>query len=277
MPNASRRKRIRGRLERLGVDTGAPGFYDHPAFAAEEARDPDFLETYAWFVEDLDFTPEYLARARTRIREAATFMFEELREDGRTGACIDASTVLGRMLDREGIWNYAVKGALTILPPPVAGCRPTHFGPIVLPGNPASAGHVWLVAPPYRIVDVTVSRQTYHRGELRYLPDLMLAESAQPAHAEPADLLDPDAFEHFVRAYGRAPTMADIERIAPGLAARVRAWGPVELSHGQARLRYVPCGITALDGTLDKAKNLILRGKLPSALYAEFTKRPTMT
>jgi len=88
-------------------------------------------------------------------------------------------------------------------------------------------------------------------------------------------LLDPGAFEQFVLVYGRTPAMADIERIAPGLHSRVRAWGPVEVMHGQTRLRYIPCGITALDGTLDNAKNLVLSGKSPAALYAEFVRHTT--
>jgi len=89
-------------------------------------------------------------------------------------------------------------------------------------------------------------------------------------------LLDPGAFEQFVLVYGRTPAMADIERIAPGLHSRVRAWGPVEVMHNQTRLRYIPCGVTALDGTLDKAKNLILRGKSAATLYAEFVQHPTI-
>ena len=50
--------------------------------------------------------------------------------EGRLGACIDLSMVLSRILDAEGIWNYVVKGSLTLTFPRSVQPGPIYFWPI---------------------------------------------------------------------------------------------------------------------------------------------------
>jgi hypothetical protein len=106
------------------------------------------LEAYADFVEGRDYTEEYLASAEKCIERTVEFLFGRLASDGRKGACIDASCVLSRFLERQGIWNYMVKGGLTVVFPPKSGLARTYFSPIMAKENPAVAGHVWVSRRP---------------------------------------------------------------------------------------------------------------------------------
>jgi hypothetical protein len=93
------------RLRKLGIGTAKPGFYDDPKFLAAEKNDPTLLEAYADFVESMDFEAAYLTSAERCIEYTARFLYERLVSDGRKGACIDASCVLSRFLERQGVWN----------------------------------------------------------------------------------------------------------------------------------------------------------------------------
>lgn len=270
MPNDKRYKRIVSKLKSLGVPIDTPGFYDHEAFLAQEALDPAFFENYIWFVEDREYSAPYLAHARDTISSASRFIYSELLSDGRRGACIDASLILGRMLDRLGIWNYAVKGALAIVPPQHFADSPTIFGAIDLGLTSACAGHVWLVAPPYRIIDVTVSLQAYRQRELEYLPTLVLSEGGQPITPRPTDLFDVSAADYIRTRHGRDPTMKDIACYEVGLLERIQQLKPLAVPHSGAELRYIPCAGTALDGPLEAARNLVLSGQMPIDIFNKY-------
>ena len=142
-------------FDKLGIDYSRPGFYDTPEFKEVEEGALAFITSYAEYIDTLTFSPEYLGRARRRTSEAAEFMFAELVKDGRRGACIDASGVLQRILDRELIWNYMPDGGLRIQYPEESKIPDSYFWPIVHPDNPAQTGHAWLRVPPYVIVDIT--------------------------------------------------------------------------------------------------------------------------
>ena len=101
-----------------GIDFANPGFYDGAAFQIGEREDPRFLEDYGEYVHVRPFDKEYLDRARAIILGLAEFLNAELVADGRTGACIDASGALMRMLEREGVWSCMVAGATTVSFPP---------------------------------------------------------------------------------------------------------------------------------------------------------------
>src|SRR5882762_6732324 len=150
---------IEREFRKHGIDYSRPGFYDTAAFKAVEREHPAFLMAYAEYVDSLVFPEEYTTRAKYCATDAASFMFSELVKDGRKGACIDASGVLQRVLDREGVWNYVVEGALRVQFPDYSGIRDLHFWPLVHPDNPARTGHAWLRVPPFRVIDITLPVQ----------------------------------------------------------------------------------------------------------------------
>jgi hypothetical protein len=149
-------------FRRRGIDTSTPGFYDHPAFVAAEQRDNTFLNRYARYVDVRQHPEDYIHRASVEIPVIAETLHGILVQDARQGACVDMSGVLSRTLDREGFWNYVVKGSLTITFPTHSGIGQRYFRTVDR-GN-FVAGHAWVVAPPLlgsrcHIAPTTLSRK----------------------------------------------------------------------------------------------------------------------
>jgi hypothetical protein len=254
----------------IGIKELTPGFYDEPAFLQAERREPLLLEVYAAYVRCRPYTPAYLDHAREVITSAATFISNELIADGRKGACIDASGILGRFLEKEGVWNFVAKGGLTTDYPKGSGLPRGYFAPIHnTPG--LAAGHAWLIAPPFQLVDLTLRQQPYKDGQERYLPDTVFATAVEPATSEAADWIDPDLYPGFVRQYGRRPTMKDVAQMvgASGMASAKRL-GTAKVRVNGATLKYVTTGVMAGDQPLEKARNLVLRGVGPFELYQKW-------
>lgn len=244
------------RLAALALDRSRPGFYDEPAFIAAEQRDPRLLEAYAGHVDGLQFDDGYLRYARARVRETTTFLIERLWGDPRRGACVDVSLVLGRFLERQGVWNYGVRGAVAISFSPKSQLRPYHMR-----RHGDVPGHVWLRVPPFRIVDLTIALQDYANDEARHLQKFIIEENARAGAPTVADLLE-DGDRFALRAsLGRDPRIADVSSFAK------EAW---TVRRAEVEIRYTPTGVTALDGTLEVARNLQLLGKHPGELWTEF-------
>ena len=96
------------------IPLNSPGFYDHPSFMEVERGNPSYLNNYARFVHDRQRTPAYDEHVRQTVPIVARVFHEHLKANGRLGACVDISGVLSRALEMEGVWNFVVKGSLTI-------------------------------------------------------------------------------------------------------------------------------------------------------------------
>lgn len=247
---------LSNRLAALNLDTSRPGFYDDPSFIAAEARDPRLLEAYAAHVDGLQHDEGYVRYARARVRETTAFLVDRLWADPRRGACVDVSLVLGRFLERQGVWNYGVRGAVAISFPPKSRLAPYHmrrYGDV--------PGHVWLRAPPFRIVDLTIALQDYSNGEERHLQKYIIEENVRAEAPRVSDLLD-DADRLALRSsLGREPRVTDVSTFA------TKAW---TVRRAEVEIRYTPNGVTALDGTLEAARNLQFSGKYPGELWSDF-------
>lgn len=250
-----------------GIDFATPGFYDGAAFQLCEREDPRFLENYGEYVHLLSFSHEYLNRVRVVVSELSTFLAAELVADGRTGACIDASGALMRMLEHEGIWSCMVAGAATVLFPPESGLGRRYFSPLVHPDNPAKTGHTWLFAPPFRVVDITLLMQGWNRRESKHIPSVILIERWEAAQADTDDLMERKLSELIYRTTGRAPSMASL---SPQLVQTMRKFPAFFITINGTRIKYVPTQVSAMDGTLERMRNLRLSGRYPFELYQRF-------
>lgn len=267
----SKHSELQQSFDVLGIDTTRPGFYDDPRFVEQERQNPRFLQRYAEFVNAIPFDEQYLAKARSTVRALADYLFEELKRDGRKGACIDVSGTAMRMLEKEGIWSYMAEGAAIIHFPESSHLRRRYFWPLMHPGNPAKTGHVWLSVPPFKVVDVSLPIQPYTPEEAKYLTRIVAAEKVGPAPATTiGDLMETELIEHFMRLHHRRPTLRDI---APALREFMAKFRPFQIMHDGCLLRYVPTSVSAMDSGLAGMKNLCLRGKYPADLYREFRER----
>src|ERR1700733_8321462 len=114
LSNRSDQRKLERMFKNRSIDSSKPAFCDSAAFLRMERADPRFLETYARYVEAQTYEEEYLLDARRKIDVVAEAVRACVAKDGRMGACVDASGMVGRMLDRLEVWNYVAKATLTI-------------------------------------------------------------------------------------------------------------------------------------------------------------------
>lgn len=249
LSNAAKQSELERTFQKHGIAFDAPGFYDEANFLERERRDPRYLELYAQYVEARAYDAEYLANARRKIDVAAEVLRSEVERDGRLGACVDTSGMLGRMLDRLGVWNYVAKATLTIQFPQGSGLRPRYFwsfdvGDFVAP-------HAVVVAPPYYVVDVTAKLQPYNTQQARLLPPLVLAETFTAADWQPEDL----ANHQFLVELRRHRMSFDqfLRHQNPGMASVMQHLPPRAVTFGDTRMKYV---IVAVGGTIESLEGI---------------------
>lgn len=238
------------RLEKLfashGIDFTNPGFYDLPAFMKAERADHRFLENYARYVEARSYTDEYLEAAKGRVEVTASVLEAIVAEDGRKGACVDVSGMLGRMLDELGVWNYVAKSTLTAEFPASSGLGPSYFWAVDF-GN-FVAPHAIVVAPPFAVVDLTAKHQSYHANQAKYLSSPILAEEWVPATWKPEDIANV-AVLNDLRTRGIAFN-GFLERHYGAMLERMGVFPARAVSLTDAQLKYVIIAVGATDEPL---------------------------
>jgi hypothetical protein len=266
------RRQLENTFRRLGIDFANPGFCDTPEFQAVERDDPTFLKFYAMYVRQLQLSPEYIERARAVIQNTADFLFHQLVADGRRGACVDISGLILRFLERQGIWCHVTCGCLKIQFPAESGLRPKWFFPLMHRDNNAFTGHAWIYAPPFTVVDISVSLQPYPEEQQRLLHGYNLVETCnRPADAATiADLMEPELVEQFVRDRWRMPTMNDL---TPELRQFLRDFTPCTVAMDGLSFNYIPVKASAPDLPLEEMLYPTLSGRRPMAVFEEFQRR----
>jgi hypothetical protein len=258
----------------LSVPTDKPGFYDHPKLKALEKTGVDVLEGYARFVSLRDYSKDYLDSMRPQITAGAKRLNQLLLDDGRPGACIDCSMSLSRMFDEMGIWNYTVKGALTLRFPKKNAQEPFHFWPIDEDvGSGREFGHKWVVAPPFQIIDLTLKLQEYPRPIADLLPNYVMTENATCAEAHVTDILSPHACAYATdqgAAYNEAYLLFN-----PNLEHTLKSFPAYSMTFNGVNMKYVPCAIFASIEPLGDIRSLTLRGRTAPVLFEQEI-RPAM-
>lgn len=250
----------------FGVPTDAPGFCDHPAFLALEQRNPELLNLYAAFVAKRHYTREYLDHAAVVISRASNLLHRELVRHGRLGACVDISGILSRILDREQIWNCGIKGSLTITFPLNSGLEPRYFWSC--DHGQFTAGHAWLFAPPFTVVDISVKQQPYEGPEDSYVPDTVLSMDTQPVEVSVEDIVSPSARAEMQQQGIRPRRHLEVgARYIPGIFQAITPIAVPGLMG--ASLKYSPVAVHASDGTFEEMRNMDFDGLSPWEVYVQ--------
>ena len=255
-----------------GIDVTRPGFCDSEAFFRAEAEDPNLTLKYARYIRGRSYQQQYADRVRTRVPHVVEFLAGELVRDGRQGACIDACGVALKFLEREDVWGYCSVGSMVIdfVNPPGRHVVLHHF---MHPNNPARAGHAWLCVPPLDVVDMTLQAQPgFSAGEHAVLPPVIVEGVATAGPISVDDLAEPELRQLHLEWRGRPGSIEDFV----GPAVR-EYWGrvpPRTITLQYAHLKYIECGVMCGDGVpLEQMRNLVLSGKGPAELHAEFLRR----
>ena len=253
-----------------GIPVDAPDFYDHPNFIAAERLNPKYLNNGAFYVASRLYSEEYLKQAEVIITKASKLLYEHLKKNGRQGACVDITGILARILEKHGVWCASLKGSCTIEFPPSSNEQATYF--YTIDSGEFFAGHSWLFAPPFNIVDITIGEQAHNVKKTKYIPKLILEKNGTDSAAEIEDIVSPSSilqiqmqgvprdriFKQFV------PQMEEVQKFFP-----VKV---VESAKG-ARFKYCPVAIHASKESLEGLNNMNFKGKTPYKLYKKYFKR----
>jgi len=254
------------------IPTQKPGFYDHPNFKAIEENDPAFLNCHARFVQQRPRDKAYDDRVKKLVPQIAKTLHQELEAEGRLGACVDLSMVFSRILDEEGIWNYVVKGALVLTFPRSITQNPIYFWPIDVYEGPSKDGHVWVSAPPFDVIDLTVRQQPYPNPAMRgLLEPFILLDRISPVKPERDDIVSAEAQALYLLETGNIPPDLHL-KINPDLPDVFAAFSANEQRVGRVRMRYVPCGFGASEDALGGITNQRWNGRYGFEIYQDLIK-----
>jgi hypothetical protein len=251
-----------------GIDYQTPGFYDSPRFLAAEQRDASFLDRYAEYVDRRQYEPAYLDRIRDVVPRLSAFIYRHLLEEGRLGACIDVSGMVARMLDLEGIWAYAVGGGVTVNFPVGSGVQPSHFG--VIGGESNVAAHMWVKAPPFVVVDISLPEQQWGAARQGYFTNFVITETSRFIPVTVEQLVDMNAYDEFVAANGRRPTMRDVARRIPHAFPFMERFPSFSVVSADLTVDYAPTKVGASLEPLAEMAHPRLNGHSPIELYRLF-------
>ena len=255
-------------FERNKIDTSKPGFYDEPNFLKVEQRNPEYLNNYARFVQEKKYTAEYLDKARKVIPIIANELHKELLRDGRQGACIDLSMVLSRILEREGFWNYIVKGSLTVSFPNSSGIGDRFFWSI--DHGEFSAGHAWVVAPPFGVIDLTIKQQERDSNESKYFPELIMSEELTPDLAKVEDIISPEVRQILQSQGVNSSNM--IPMVNPILEKVLATFKSGTVVNNNTRFKYIPVALGAPDCPLEGMVGISIDGMSAIKMYTTLVK-----
>lgn len=240
-----------------------PGFYDHPNFMEVERRAPRYLNNYARFVHDRPRNPAYDEHVRQTVPVVARVFHEHLKANGRLGACVDISGVLSRALEMEGIWNFVVKGSLTIEFPRKTKITPKFFWSV--DSGQFTAAHAWVAAPPYYIVDVAIRLQPYSEGEEEYLPEVVCSSADMLTTGTLEDVVSPE-----VRGYLTSmgiPKSQQLREASPDTPKFMKAFPARLFRFGETAMKFVPVATTAPDTRFQEMRVMLFNGKTGYELY----------
>ena len=253
-------------FKRKGIPVERPGFYDHVNFIEMERRRPQYLNNYARYVQLRSYSNEYVERAKKEIPIIANELYMELVRDGRQGACVDMSGVLSRIMEREGYWNFAVKGSLTITYPKSSGIGKRYFWSV--DEGEFVAGHAWVYAPPFDVVDITVKQQPHEVGESKWLPDRVLATNAALAEPTVYDILSP-VVRGYLLSHG-VPESHQLEAVNPTMVRFLEAFNTYQILEHQTSLKICACGSRrAPDCPLEEMVGISIEGMSAMQMYED--------
>lgn len=244
-------------FEAKRIPITAPAFYDHPNFLAIEQSNPHYLANYAKFVQNRPFDDAYAEHVRRVVPVVVKALHDDLVARGTVGDCIWTSMGLSRILEEQGIWNYIIKGSLTISVQPPPKLEPVYFY-AVDPTKTLMAAHAWVVAPPFIVIDPTVKQQDYAYPNAKKVresvPEWVAAEKGKLSDLHERDIFSPDA--RLMATSDGITTGTLIRRLLPQFIPFSSQFPPRIISIKKARLKYIPLAASAAQEPLTELKTV---------------------
>jgi hypothetical protein len=250
-------KEIEKILTEKKIPYNSPGFYDHPNFLKEESKNAKFLEIYAAYVYKRQYSDEYLQYAESTIIKISNIFSDALQRNNCLGACIDTTNTVARILDRYGIWNFGIKGCVTLMFPIESKLKDTSFWQFDV-GN-YEAPHAWLFCPPFNVLDLTIKHQSYRSKEVNYLPEYIANQTKVIGIPKLSDIASPLA----EAAFGKVRIKVMFNEILR-FQKVIRT---LEFKVNNTKFRYIPIAMGLSLEPLEEFRNIKLDGLYPYDFY----------
>lgn len=261
-------KELENEFKRKGIPTDAPDLYDHPNFIKEEQRDSSYLINFAKFVAEKPYADEYLKKAEIIITDVAKILSEQLLANGRQGACVDISGILARILERKGVWCACIKGSCTIDFPQKSNEETTYFWSICQ--GEMVAGHAWVFAPPFSIVDITLKQQPYTGTKKNYIPEIMLIKDSSKALSTIEDIISPEV-RVLMESQG-IPRDLMLECGAVEMMLIQESFSAKLIEINETKFKFSPVAAHATIESLPGITNMKFNGMYPYEMYQKYIK-----
>ncbi|MDV6329205.1 hypothetical protein [Asticcacaulis sp. 201] len=230
--------RLDADLRAAGIDTSRFAFYDQSSTMPAE----DLRALYAHWVQIRPRSAAYDAHVRDIVPRLCERIIAAFHADNWHGGCVEASTMMSRMLDRLGIWSFSVLGSTTFDAPSEGLCC-GFYKHDFQDFQDAVLGHAWLVVPPYIVVDATVALQQWGNDPItRLLPPFVAAETARQISPHVSDVVSWRMRGYFDSMDGHLDEALHL-RLEPDLLNFGLTFPAVEVEDGPLKVRYVPVQI----------------------------------
>jgi hypothetical protein len=262
-------ERLQQEFANARIQTDEPGFYEDPAFIRREARIPYYLDNYARFVQQQSYSLSYLDRAEPIIHVVSEELQLALKEDGTPEAYAEATLVMSRILEREGVWNYVARGGLSMTFPAGSDFEPFSFPAFnVQAGKPIDCSYRWVVAPPFQIVDIAIQACRYPYPFNHLLPKIVWENGSEHTTADLGDFFGANALKEIAKTGMTREEALDhyLPNYRSGFALE---FPPRTVNRLDTQLKYVPIGVAAPENSLEQFTGFKSRGLTAAQIYAQ--------
>tara|TARA_R110002073_G_scaffold6555_4_gene38630 strand:+ start:12546 stop:13364 length:819 start_codon:yes stop_codon:yes gene_type:complete len=245
------------------IPVDSPGFYDHPNFMQVEEKNASYLSNYAKFVDDRPRKPSYDDYVKHAVPAVAEIFSKKLIAHGDLKPDTSVVALISKTLERMNVWNYVVRGSMTLNFPTESGIETRHFWSLDQGGF--KTAHVWLVVPPFYIVDVALSLHDFTEAETAYIAPLICAEANNIIKPEIEDVISEGYCAHLKNI--NVPRSEYFSVISPQTEKFLRVFPTREVVSDQLKIKYIPISVSAPDVPFEQMTAIRFDGKTAFDIY----------
>ena len=241
----------------------SPGFYDHPKFLLVEEKNASYLDNYAKFVHDRPRDASYDNFVQQTVPLVAEVYHKKLIEHGDPKANLSMPSLMSKALEELGIWNYVVKGSVTLDFPSASNLDTRYFWSV--DNRSFTTAHTWLVAPPFYVVDITLKLQTLSEEESEHLTPIICSEANDIIQPEVEDVISPDACEK-LKSHS-LPRSEYFAVISPQTEKFINIIPSREVFSEETKIKFIPVAVSIPDLPFKQMTSIKFDGQTAYEIY----------
>lgn len=243
---------IKQDFEKRNIPFDTPGFYDHPNFLLIEEKNASYLSNYAKFVHERPRDESYDDFVKKAVPLIVNFYHDKHIGKDSDNSRTEFTNIISKALEKAGVWNYVVKGSVTIDFPDASDIPRHNFWSIDYDGY--SAAHTWIVAPPFYVVDVSLKTQAFSAEEAEHLMPTSCDEANNIIEPELEDILTPDACT--LLASHKLKRSEYFGVISPQTEKFLAVFPSREVLFEDTKMKYFPLSVSAADLPFEQMTNI---------------------